>query len=197
MFLIKRLAIMAVLGLIAVYPCHAEPGKAVAELLQEPGMSLFERGMKSIETSVHNVVRLEPLQNERIKGPPFEWLPPSVYYDAATDQLQLNFRMKTEDRDRRKRLCQNAVNYIKEMLTAGWDPDDPSDVTFVGAAFRPYRMNGKQEYSPAVIRRSRYMDSIAHIDVVVQTGRNPHDFTQCRSPLTADDMSIREFPPVK
>ncbi|MDJ0830186.1 MAG: hypothetical protein QNI92_10065 [Desulfobacterales bacterium] len=193
----KFFVILTVFCVISANICKAEPGKAIIELLEKPGMSLFERGLISLEKSVNNVVRLEPMQHQRIKGPVFEWMNPSVFYDEAADKLQLHFRLKTKDRNNRKDLCRNATNYIKEMLTAGWDPEDPSDVTFVGSAFLPYKITSKDQYSKADIRRSRYMDSIAYINVVVQAENNPHDFTQCSSRITADDMSIREFPPKK
>ena len=197
MLLNKLPIILAAFCLITANICKAEPGKAVIELLEEPGTSLFERGLISLKKSVNNVVRLEPMQHQRIKGPMFEWMQPSVIYDEATDKLQLNFRLKTKDRGKRKDLCRNALIYIKEMLTAGWDADDTSDVTFVGSAFLPYTITSKPKYSKADIRRSRYMDSIAYINVVVQAENNPHEFTQCSSRLTLDDMSIREFPPAK
>jgi|GEM_PF-4166143 len=199
----KLLVISAILCIFAADTCTAEPGKEVVELMAKPvPLSLFEQGLRSLEESVNNVVRLEPLQYQRIKGPAFEWMRPSVAYDEAADKLHLNFRLKTKDRNKRQDLCLNAVNYIKEMLTAGWDPKNPSDVTFVGYAFLPDRFRDDSpytrlpihEYSKAEIHRSRYMDAIAHVSVVVQVENNPHEFTQCSSRLIARDISIKSFP---
>lgn len=199
----KLLAILAALFMVAADTCKAEPGKEVVELMEEPvPFSLFERGLKSLEKSVKNVVRLEPIQYQRIKGPVFEWMRPSVTYDEAADKLNLNFRLKTKDRNNWQDLCRNAVAFIKEMLTAGWDPENQSDVTFVGYAFLPYILRDAppykrlriQEYSKADIRRSRYMDVIAHVIVIVQIENNPHDFTQCSSRLIASDISIKSSP---
>ena len=176
--------------------CKAEPGREVVQLMDQP-VSLFEWGLIRLQRGVENLVRLEPLQHQGIQGPEFEWLNSSVIYDEAVDKLNISFRLRAEDRGNREHLCRNTIAYVKENLTAGWDSEDPSDVTFVGSAFLPYTFIRRHEYSEADIRRGRYMDSIAHIDVVVQADRNPHEFTQCSSRLTENDMSIREFPPTK
>jgi len=189
-------AILAILCVVAANPCNAEPGKEIIELLEEP-VSLFEWGLINVEKSLQNVVRLEPIQRNRIKDRDFEWRDPSVHYDDVNDRLFLNFRLATNRRENRQDLCRNAMIFIKEMLTAGWDPKDPSDVTFIGLSFLPYTLKGNKHHSKSDIRRSRYIDSIAHVRVMVEAENNCFDFSGCESPLTAKDKSIQEFPALK
>ena len=185
--------IMASFCVVAATTCNAEPGKEIIELLEEP-VSLFEWGLINMKKSLQNVVKLEPLQRNRIEDRDFEWRDPSVNYDDVNDRLFLNFRLATNRRDNRKDLCRNAMIFIKEMLTAGWDPKDPSDVTFVGLSFLPYKLRSNRHYSKSDIRRSRYIDSIAQVRVMVEAENNRFDFSGCESPLTANDKSIQEFP---
>lgn len=196
MFLKKFAVISAVICVVGANTCKAEPGKEIIELMEKP-ISLFEWGFIKLEKNVGSVVRLESIQNEGIKGPAFEWTNVSVIYEETTDKLNLNFTLTTNDRDNRRNLCRNTMTYIKENLTVGFDLKDPSDVTFVGSAFLPYTIKRKDKYSEADIRRSRYIDSITHINIVVEINNDPHDFTQCSSRLTEIDMSLRDFPPNK
>ena len=140
------------------------------------------------------MIRLEPIQHEGVKGPKFDRAKVSIIYNGDTDELNLNFDLMTKDRDYRQNLCSSAMNYIKEALKAIMDPVDPFSISFVGSAFMPYTIKRKDKYNEDEIRRGRYMDSITYIDIVVRTDDNPHEFTQCQSELTEDDMTTREYP---